>query len=816
MKISLKWLNDYVEVSDFFKEPQALADKLTAAGIEVEAIEDPSTAFQNVVVGYVRELGQHPDADRLTLCQVDVGEGDSRQIICGAKNHKQGDKVVAALPGAVLPGDFAIKKSKIRGVESHGMLCSEKELGLSTEGAGIIILPEDAPVGEGFAKYYGLDDVVLELSVTPNRADCLSHYGLAREIACLLGREIKAPQSVFKTSGSFTKSSIELDVRDSERCQRYAGRSIKGVKIAPSPKWLRQRLEAVGLNSINNVVDVTNFVMMEWGQPLHAFDVAQVEGSKIIVDRSEKGEKFTTLDGTEITLTGDELMIRDAAKPVALAGVVGGLNSGVTESTSELFIESAFFTAQDVRRTSRKFGIETDSAYRFSRGTDPEAVELALNRACQLIEELAGGEVADDHYDFYPEPVKKPVIETTTEYVAQRLGYSVSLDDFLMWVKRLGCQVEKVDEASGRVEVLPPTYRYDLNMDVDLVEEYGRLHGYDKIPETFPVLQFSPKDHDKDFMLEQRVNGIMVSEGYSQAVNYGFISSSFTKEFLGDVTRLKPLGLDVPEEMVAVKNPLNEELDVMRVSLLPGLFKNMLHNYRYGAETGRLFEQGFVFRKEDSGSYSQWPRLGMVAWGQKEALWQKASDRPVVFDLKTAVENLLERLQIQSYQWRAVEDSSKAPEFLHPGQVAGLFVEGRMLGFVGTLHPVIAQEHKLRHSVALAELDMKQLLRGQPRLPKSKKPSRYPAVERDLAFVIPTTLAAGQVAQEIKKAAGKLVQSVDVFDVYEGKNLPENHRSVAFRMLLQEEDDTMSEEQLQKLQEKVIQSVSKKLGVEVR
>ena len=812
MKISLKWLNEYVDIKDYFSKPQELADLLTNTGLEVDAVANLSEQFQNIVVGQVSELGKHPDADKLTVCQIDAGEGSLRQIICGAKNHKQGDKVVVTLPGAVLPGDFKIKDSKIRGVESKGMLASESELGLADEAEGILILPADAPVGTAFAEYAGLDDVILEISVTPNRADCMSHVGLAREVACLLGRPYELPVSDFDGKGGATSDLVNLSLNNADLCPRYAGRGIFGVKVGPSPAWLKTRLEAVDINSINNVVDVTNYVMLELGQPLHAFDAAEIAGKKIIVENSQKGETFKTLDGTEIKLTGEELTIRDGERPVALAGVVGGLNSGVTESTKDIFLEAAFFTNEGVRHTSRRFGIETDSAQRFSRGTDPDGVLKAMNRAAQLIQEVAGGSISKDFFDEYPKPLKHDPIKVGVDFVSQKMGYPVDGADFSQWMVRLGCQVKELGD--GQFEVQPPAFRWDLFHDVDLVEEYGRLNGYDKIPEVMPALNSEPSASAPEFIHENHLCDLLAREGFFQAVNYRFLSRKHQDEFLGDKSRLGSVGLAPVGETVTVRNPLSEELGVMRESLLPGLFENALHNYRHGKETGRLFEVDQVFGNTGDG-YGQSARVGLMAWGQTTGLWDGKGARPAVFDLKSALERTCARIQINNVDWRTLK-TDQVPDFLHPKQCAGIFVEGRMIGVVGSLHPQILEENKIRHSMAVAELDLSALMRGQPRIIKAKSISKFPAVERDLAVVLPSDLEASKVQKEIQKAGAPLVQSVKVFDVFEGGNLKDGERSVSFRMLCQKMDGTLSDEELKGLQGKVIASLEKKLKVALR
>ena len=812
MKISLKWLNDHIDILDYAARADELSKILTDAGLEVEAVESKAETFRHVVVGHILKLERHPNADRLTVCQLDVGDGTPRQIVCGAKNHRQGDKVVVTLPGAVLPGNFEIKKSKIRDVESLGMLASESELGLKAEAEGILILPADAPVGTPFAAYYGLDDVVFELKITPNRADCLSHLGLARELACLLDRPLKTPLIEITPDASVaTKGRVALDVRETGACARYAGRVVDGVVVGPAPAWLKTRLESVGMKSINNVVDVTNFVMMDLGQPMHAFDVARLKGPSITVALSTAGEPFVTLDGTELKLTGDELTIRDAAGPVALAGAIGGQNSGVSNDTKTVFLESAHFAMDSVRKTARRHGLQTDSAYRFSRGTDPSGVRVALDRAAALLAEVAGGRIAADVWDEYPQPLSTPTIEVTAEYVGQRLGYAVTTEELERTVRRIGGKVEA--GAGEALLVTAPAYRVDLEQAADLVEEYGRLRGYHQIPERLPPLATAPLTFDKGFTFVQRVADLARTAGLSQSVNYGFLSGKLQADLLGDVTKWAAAGLKVPAEPVRLKNPLSEDLDVMRTSLLPGLVKNVLHNFRHGLADGRLFEVGQVFRRDGEG-YAEDPRFGAAAWGAPTGLWDKdGAEQRVFFDLKARLQLILDKLQIGAAQWVMAKTP---PDLAHPGQAAHLFVEGRNVGFLAALHPRLIMAEKLRGGVAVAELDLSALGRGQPRVPKFKSVAKFPAVERDLAFVLPKTVAAADVEREVRRVAGPLLQSIRVFDVFAGGNLDVDQVSVAFRLVYQDPKDTLSDERLLKLQSDVVASVTKKLGVTVR
>lgn len=825
MRLSLRWLNDFVDVSEFLRDPQALAKHLTNAGLEVESIEDQGKQFSNVVVGAILEKGQHPNADRLTLCQVTTGDGVVHQIVCGAKNHKQGDRVVVALPGAVLPGDFAIKRSKIRDVESGGMLCSEKELGLKGESDGILILPADAPIGMGFAEYRKLDDVVFELKVTPNRADCLSHYGLALEVGCLLGREIRKPKTAVKASA--TKGDIAVEIKAKDLGPRYAGRMVRGVKVGPSPDWLKVRLETVGMKSINCVVDVTNYVMMEMGQPLHAFDVRELKGHGIVVDRARAGEPFTTLDGTELKLDGTELTIRDRERPVALAGVIGGKNSGVQDDTNDVFIESAYFTPGAVRRTMRKFGLDTDSGYRFARGVNPDTTVDVLERAVSLMIEVAGGEAAADTVDVYPEPVPKPEITVSLATVEARLGYKIDAATFEMWMKRLGGELKTISPEQYRF--LSPGHRTDLHVEMDLVEEFARLNGYDKLPESLPGGSFQPASDDPGTRAERRVRRVLQGLGCLQALNYAFIGDRYQGEFLGDAEKLRACGLHVDDADVKVVNPLNEEINVMRRSLLPALYRNCSHNLRFGNDVGRLFEVGVSIHKAAAGkaerftgtSYGEETRLAFCFWNGEADLWGRAKPAEVAMALKGVVESGLSLLGTSGVRLEPFA-ADEAPDFLHPSKSARVYLGDRAVGFVGAVHPSRLAAEKIRVGVAVAEFSMDALMQATKE-PRFEVFSTFPGVERDVAFVMPKTLPADEVAREIRKQAatlsaegGQWLNSVKIFDVFEGETLGEAKRSVAYRMLFQSNEGTLEDEAVGRVTQKLIDAVCHSFAISVR
>lgn len=808
MKISLKWINDFVDVSEYFSQPQALADLLTRAGLEVEEIHHRASDLAHVVIGHIQVKDKHPNADKLSLCQVDVGAGQILQIVCGAQNHKALDKVIVALPGAVLPGNFAIKKSKIRDVESHGMLCSNKELGLPGESEGIVILPSDAPAGKSFAEYAGYDDVTFELKVTPNRADCLSHYGLARELGCLLNKPVRSPEVLTKFVGHSTRQKIQLRVEDAVLCPRYCGRFVSGVRVGESPEWLKKRLESVGQNSINNIVDVTNYVMLEMGQPLHAFDADSLKGAQIVVRRAKNGESFQTLKEQNLNLTGEELLICDSEKPVALAGVIGGLNSGVSDQTKNIFIESASFEAMSVRKSSRHHGVETDSAYRFSRGVDPSSTAMIMDRAALLIQQLAGGEVYGEAYDHYPAPhIKKP-IAISLKTVSDRLGYAADEKLFLNYMQGLQIKVEA--KGSGEYLMTPPLFRFDLEQDMDLVEEYARLNGYENIQEKIPALRVEPSSQDAFYLFQQRLSAVVRSSGFHQAFNYAFTNDVSEKKMMPELAPWAALGLAADQAAIAIRNPLSEEINVMRRTLTTMLWKNTLDNIRSGNGAGSLFEMGSVFSKKDT-EYVEKSRLALITWG--ESAMVRSSKAAPVERLRAALEKVFQNLQISAYSFVT---TGQAPAFVHRGQWASVVVEGQSIGFIGTMHPGWLQDEKVRVPVAIAEIDLQTLQKALLRPVKFKSLSKFQPVERDFAFVMLAQKSIGDLMKEAKKACGSALKEMTVFDIYEGDKLAHGQKSVALRATFQGQEAMLSEAEIQQLCQKLVDAAQKAVQATLR
>ena len=815
MKISLRWLSDYVQVSEFFQSPEKLAELLTRAGLEVENFVDISKPFRNVVVGSILKKDPHPNADRLTLCQVTTGGGVIHQIVCGAKNHNEGDHVVVALPGSILPGEFEIRRSSIRGVESGGMLCSESELGLAEKAEGILILPKDAPLGEPFARYWGKEDIIFDLKVTPNRADCLSHWGLSRELAALGVGELKPPVTTFNATSASSKDFVSVQVKATEACPRYAGGLVANVKVGPSPAWLRARLESVGLNSINNVVDVTNYVMMDLGQPLHAFDVRQLKGGQLTVDFARPGEVFESFDGSQFKLDGTELTIRDAERCLALAGIVGGKNSGVEADTQQVFVESAYFNPAQVRRTARKFGIETDSCYRFSRGVDPEACSLALERAFHLLAQCASGTPYSHAHDVQVPREKRTDIHLKMDVLSSRLGRAVSQESVVKILKHLGAGVEILNERSTLV-VRPPSFRHDLREPVDLIEEVARVTGYDAIGETLPLVRSAPTPHSSEFVFARSLARLLRAQGLQEALNFGFVHSAWQESVLGDRRPYALAGVPVASSAVKIVNPLNEEVDVMRLSLLPWLLKNLIHNVRHGIDLGRIFERGPCFEKSKDG-FSEFQRLGLCFWGERSGLWGNAKPAPLVLQMKSHIEGLLVQLGVRNFSWVS---GGETPGVAHPHQYARLVIRSGgdevPAGWIGALNPLLGEEWKVRVPVAIGELEIKTIARFSGNAFKTASIGKFPAVERDLAFVMPKSMESARVTESIRVSAGEWLRAIDVFDVFEGGQLKPDEKSIAFKMRFQSMTETLTEEQLTALQAKIIKSVQETLKISVR
>ena len=712
MKFSFNSLNDYIDLKDLFNESHKVFDKLTQAGFEVEDIEHLFPKFQGLLTAEVLEFKKHPSADRLRLCKVKADKKYS--IVCGADNFKAGDKAVLIPPGCSLPGGAKISTRKILGETSSGMLLSLEELGFAPDekDQGLLILEKNQAPGLLFAEEFGLKDIIFKLAPAPNRGDMLSHWGLARELSCLLNKKLKPlNKQSLSSEGSSVKKLLSLKLQH-KSCLRYTGRALYDVQVKNSPLWLKFRLENLGFKSINNIVDSANYLMVMTGQPLHAFDLETLsQGLKI--DLSRPGEMFKTLDHQELKLTGQELCIKDHKKVLALAGLMGGENSGVTKNTKNIFIESACFDPYSVRLSSKIHQLDTEAAYRFSRGVCLDFVKESLDKSAVFIQNLAGGRISKDFYDEGLKTEKKKMISIQKKDLESRLGREVHLKTFHEWMKKLSCEVKKV--SSEKTEVYPPSFRFDLNIKEDLIEELARLEGYDSLPEEnslIPLISFHQPD-SLEYSFSARLIKLLSGAGFYQAFNHSFMSQKFFEEFCGKKNFLHEYLGEKPLEPAFIKNPLSLEQAVMKTSLLPLLFKNAVHNIHQGEHSGRLFEVDPVFSRTKKG-FEQHLRLGLLSWGVEEDFWDKKSNCPPVYHLKSTLENLLwKELSLEKGQWEEVS-FHKAPNFLHPGQCLTLkSKEGQNLAYLGSLHPVFSQKYKIRQELALAELNIQALFTGR-------------------------------------------------------------------------------------------------------
>ena len=824
MRFSLSWLRDYVE---FDISPHELAERLTMAGLEVEGLTHRGDEIDSIVVARIEELKPHPNAQRLVLCDVSDGT-DTLSIVCGATNMKQGDKVALARVGAVLPktdkfpDGIKIKKSKIRGEVSMGMLCAENELGLSEESEGIMILPEDAPIGEKVVDVLGLRDVEIEIAVTPNRPDCLSVVGVAREVAAILGGELRYPEtSVDEGEGGVggVESLASVRILDPEGCPRYSCRVIKGVAIGPSPAWLVARLEAAGIRSINNVVDVTNYVLLELGQPLHAFDYDLLEGGgqkgvEIVVRAASDGEKITTLDGVERTLTEEDLLICSGSRPVALAGVMGGADTEVSEGTANVLLESAYFNPVRVRRTSRRTNLRSESSYRFERGVDPEGVIRALDRAAGLISELAGGEVAKGRVDVYPEPIKRKEVVLNVERTGALIGAEISREEIKRHLASLG--MDAVERSNGDLAVVPPYWRVDIEREIDLVEEIARLYGYVNVPTTLPRVQMVASGESGLRALESRAKGIMISAGFLECVNYSFEDPD-------------SLALWSGVEPVAILNPLTAESSAMRTNLIAGLMKNLKMNLDRQEEDLRIFETGKCFhpsgdKGEDNGVDvngvngalpREFTRLAAMAAARRGVeLWE--SETLDFFDMKGVLEDVFDALRLSSKISYREPEGGEVP-FLHPGKSAVILMGSEEIGWLGELHPAIQQRLDIARDVYLFEIALDGLAELAASAPREFAPlPRHPFLRRDLSLVVDEGMVVGDILKEIGRVRGPYVESARVFDVFRGNAIDMGKKSVTVSLILRARDKTLTDEEANAVQDKIVKRLRNVLGTELR
>jgi phenylalanyl-tRNA synthetase beta chain len=799
MRISTKWLSEYVPDLVPVEE---LARRLTAVGLEVEAVERTGQGLAGVVAARIVASEKHPNAEKLSVARVDAGKGEPLQIVCGAKNYAVGDVVPLATVGTTLPGGMKIERAKLRGVESSGMLCSARELGLAEDASGLLLLDRGISPGTPIADALGLEDVLLDVNVTPNRPDALSHVGIAREVAALLGRKVRLPAPGLAEGGGPASDAVRVRIESPERCARYAARVVEGVRIGPSPLWLARRLESCGVRSISNVVDATNYVLLELGHPLHAFDLDKVAGREIVVRTARPGEKLTTLDGKERALLPEDLLIADRDRGSALAGVMGGGDSEISPGTTRVLLESAWFQPESIRRTSRRQGLKSEASYRFERGADPGMVIPALDRCAALIAELAGGTVRPGIVDAHPREVRAPEVRLRWKRPAALLGMEVAPEDARRILVGLGFEERGVDAEGATFAV--PSWRVDVSIEEDLVEEIVRTKGYDAIPETLPRSGVVTPAEPVEAVLLGRVREALEGVGFSEAVNFSFVAER----------DLAPLGVGAG---IPLKNPISADLAVMRTSLIPSLLKNAALNRRQRVEDVRLYEIARVYRPRDGAAGGDAPasestEIAAVLVGRRSPVgWAQGGDPVDFHDAKAAAVAVLERLGISAARFRA-----KASGWLHPRVSAVVLApEGdEVLGELGELHPRVAAAFDLPRGVLAFRLVVDALLGAARIVPEYAGIPRHPAVLRDLAVVVADEVQSEAVLGAVREEP--LVEDATLFDVYKGAPIPAGKKNLALAIRYRAPDRTLTDAEADAAHARIVERLAGKLGAELR
>ena len=798
MLISLNWLKQYIDLDGI--EINEMENALTMIGQEVEKIEIAGSNLENVVTAKIIEKEMHPDSDHLTVCKVDNGK-EILQIVCGASNHKAGDKVALAQIGAKLSEDFVIKKGKIRGKESCGMLCSEVELGIGSDKDGIIILPEDAPIGVPFKDYLGINDTVFELEITPNRPDCLSHIGIARELSAYYGKELKYPETEIKSEISEkTSDNVKVSIEDSNLSRRYVTRILKNVTVKESPKWLKERIEAVGLRSINNIVDVSNFILMEMNHPNHVFDLDKIEGNEIKVKSAVKGDKLVTLDDQERELEDGDIVICDSKKILALGGVMGGLDSEVTDNTKNILLEVAQFNPQNVRKTSRRLTLSSDSSYRFERGIDVEDSIKVINRLANLIQEVAGGEILNGYVDVYPVPHENKVAELNFERLNRFVGKVIPREKVIEILRNLEIDVKDNGET---LTLTAPSYRGDLELEQDYFEEVIRMYGFDNIENILPRVDINKNSTLDTTKLTDRIKTICASVGLKEVINYSFIPKDALQ-------KLKFTGVS-EDKLIDISNPITEDFVTMRPTLLYSLIKNAKDNMNRNVSNIRFFEVSRTFEKAEELAKED-IKVGIILAGENDkTLWNPKPVHYDFYDLKGIVEEIFSKLKFQSFSIKR----SVQTEF-HPGRSADVFVGKEYIGSFGEIHPDVLENFGLnKKTVLVAEFNIELIKKYINKPFVYQGIVKYPAVPRDLALVMNENILVGDVLKTIEKI-DKKVEKVELFDIYQGIGVEPGKKSVAISILLRDDSKTLEEKEINDIIDKILAKMKKDYMAELR
>jgi len=799
MKVTWNWLAEFVELP----LPVAqLADRLTMAGLEVESIEESGRELAGVVCAEIVRVHPHPTNERLTVCDLRTGPDGSCTVICGAGNVGAGSRVAYAPPGCVLPGERHITVAEIQGVASAGMLCAETELGIGTDASGILILPADAPIGHRLSAILGAEDTVLDIAVTPNRGDCLSILGLAREVAALTGQHLRRPRVTLREAQPATMELIGVRIADTDLCGRYTIRVISNLKIGSSPPWMQSRLQAVGLRPINNVVDVTNYVMIERGQPLHAFDYDQLPAKEIVVRRAGSDGTFTTLDGQSRQLHPDDLLIACGTQPVALAGIMGGADSEVTPATRRILLESAWFSPAGVRRTAKRLGLRTEASYRFERTTDIEAVPSAADRAAAFIARLAGGSVNHGRLDSYLPGRQTAPISLRLKRVNDLLGMDIGRADVTARLKALGHGVSPATR--GTLTVIPPSHRSDLTREIDLIEEIARLGGYENVPTTLPECMLTGSGQPVDLRRQRDLRRFCAAQGLNEAVFLSFCSPQLNGLF--------PALHDL-RTAVRVLNPLTQEDSELRLSLLPGLVRIVQNNLDLGASNVAVFSLGKVFWRDPS--FKEGRRLAAAVCPALPSAGVGSKGLAIEFvDVKGVVEAILDFMTIPNARWIPATDLAA----FHPGKTARIEVDGEAVGIVGSLHPAVEDQLKVGGPCWLFEIDLDRVLQYSPLHIAYRDLSRFPVVVRDVAIVADASFASDQVVRFVREwnREHPLIEDVTLFDEYSGPPIPAGKKSLAYSVSYRAADRTLTDTEVNELHGLLIGALENAFGVEPR
>lgn len=791
MKVPFNWIKDYVDINVDAKE---LGDILTLTGSQLEEVEIQGDNIKNIVVCHIENIEDHPDADRLKVCQVNIGE-EIIQIVTAATNMKEGDKVPVALHKSIIADGTEIKKGKMRGIASNGMFCSEEELGIAGDEPihGLMILPQDAPIGKDIKAYLGLNKAILDFEITSNRPDCLCMIGMARETAAALHTEYRMPNLSFEAKyPKNINDELKVEIK-SNLCRRYMARGVKNVKIAPSPGWMQERLLEAGVRPINNIVDITNFVMLEIGEPMHAFDSRQLNTGKIVVDTARDGEKFITLDETERELNSKFLCIKDGDKTVALAGIMGGLNSEIQEDTLEVIFECANFNGTNIRVNSKTLGIRTESSLRFEKDIDPNLAQVALDRACSLVCELGAGEIMEGTIDEYPSVKEISYLTVSSSWINTFLGTEITKEEMK---KALDSLDLKTEIKQDNLEITVPTFRVDIKIREDISEEVARIFGYDKIPTTvFDATPLRENKHKNDILREVVINSLIAS-GLNQSISYSFVSPKvFDKIKVGQDSELR--------NVVKIKNPLGEDFSVMRTSTLPSMMESLGRNYSRNNEYASLFEIGKVYIKQED--ENQLPI-------EKNILTIGMYGKCDFLDLKGVAENVLDRLGITKGKF--IRESLN-PTF-HPGKTASIQLRGKSAGVLGEIHPDVQETYGLEEACYVAEIDLDLLYLAADTNRTYSPIPKFPAATRDLAILVDDNILAGDIEETIRRAGGTLVEKISLFDIYKGAQIPDGKKSIAYAIVYRDPKKSLTDNDINKVHDKILKSLESKIGAELR